>query len=161
LPSCKNPTTNSIGRPAVRLASFIINFGDRGRFYTVCQDDYSAALADIGNTLFNAISPCLEGPVDPTDVDARRPGIQPQCTVTEVLNAGTDMEVATLMPACEMQDATTPVAREDKEPCWWVDMNPTSCPAPDTGLEMNFVRPGPMGPEAGTTVQVECVVIPK
>ncbi|HEX2690382.1 MAG TPA: hypothetical protein VHN14_27395 [Kofleriaceae bacterium] len=160
LPSCSTTinTKMAIGRPAVRLANFISNFGDRGRFYTVCQDDYSAALADIGNTLFNAISPCLEGPVDPTDVDAKRPGLQPQCTVTEVLNAGTDMEVATQMPACEMQDATTPAAGGAR-PCWWVDQNPTSCPAPDTGLEMNFERT--TDPAAGTAVQVECVVIPK
>jgi hypothetical protein len=159
-PSC-TATINgnpAIGRPAVRLASFIKNFGDRGKFYTICQDDYSAALTDIGNTLFNAISPCLEGPVDPADADLKNPGIQLQCTVSEVLNAGTTKEVATAMPTCQMQDATTP-STSTPQPCWWVRQNPASCPAPDTGYELNFVRS--MAPAPGTTVEVECAVVAK
>jgi len=159
-PSCSTTINGNpaIGRPAVRLGSFIKNFGDRGKFYTVCQGDYSAALTDIGNTLFNAISPCLEGPVDPADADPKNPGTQLQCTVSEVLNAGTTKEVATAMPTCQMQDATTP-ATGTPQPCWWVRQNPASCPAPDTGYELNFVRSA--APAAGTTVEVECAVTAK
>ena len=156
-PSC-SATINgnpAIGRPGVRLASFVNSFGDRGRYYTICQSDYSAALTDIGKTLFNAISPCLEGAVDPADADPNNPGIQLQCTVNEVLNAGTMSETSTLMPACPMQDAMTPAANGPR-PCWWVDKNAASCPAPDTGLELNFVRTGAAAP--GTTVDVECAV---
>lgn len=152
LPSC-SATTNgnpAIGRPAGRLASFLENYGDRGRFYTVCQSDYSAALADIGKTLFNAISPCLEGPIDPTDADPTNPGTQLQCTVSDVADAGA---AATLIPTCTMQDATTP-APHGARPCWWIDNNTTSCPAPDTGFELNVVRTSP--PATGTTVDVEC-----
>ena len=159
-PSC-SATINgnpAIGRPAVRLASFVNNFGDRGRFYTICQGDYSAALTDIGKTLFNAISPCLEGPVDTADVDPKNPGTQLQCTVSEVLNAGTAKEVATAIPTCQMQDAKTPAA-SSPQPCWWVDMNTASCPAPDTGFELNFVRS--TAPAPGTTVEVECAVTAK
>jgi hypothetical protein len=156
-PSCSamingNP---AIGRPGVRLASFVNNFGDRGRYYTICQSDYSAALTDIGKTLFNAISPCLEGAIDPADADPNNPGIQLQCTVNEVLNAGTMTETSTQMPTCPMSDATTP-APNGPRPCWWVDKNTTSCPAPDSGYELNFVRTGAAAP--GTTVDVECAV---
>ena len=57
-PSCEatingNPST---GRPGVRLADFVAGFGDRGRYYTVCQSDFSAALTDIGATLCLLIS---------------------------------------------------------------------------------------------------------
>ncbi len=156
-PSC-SATINgnpAIGRPAVRLASFLSAFGTRGRFYTVCQGDYSAALADIGATLFNAISPCLEGPVDPTDIDPNNPGTQLQCTVSDVLNQGAADQTETAIPACPMQDATTPTPNGPR-PCYWIDQNTTSCPAPDTGYELNLVRTQP--PATGTTVDVECAV---
>lgn len=157
LPSC-NATINGnpqVGRPGVRLAEFMSNFGDRGRFYSICQSDYSAALTDIGKTLFNAISPCLEGDVDPADADPNNPGTQLQCTVTEVVTADTSGATSTAMPACQMQDATTP-APGGARPCWWIDKNTTTCPSPDTGYEMNFVRTAP--PALGTTVDVECAV---
>ena len=157
LPSC-SATINgnpAIGRPAVRLGEFMANFGDRGKFYSICQSDYSAALTDIGKTLFNAISPCLEGAVDPSDADPNNPGTQLQCTVTEVVTTDTSGATTTAMPACQMQDATTPTPGGAR-PCWWIDKNTTTCPAPDTGFEMNFVRTAP--PALGTTVDVECAV---
>ena len=157
LPSC-SATINgnpAIGRPAVRLGSFIGDFGDRGRFYTICQGDYSAALTDIGKTLFNAISPCLEGDVDPADADPNNPGTQLQCTVTDVITSDTSGQSSTPMPPCQMQDPTTPMPGGAR-PCWWIDKNTTSCPSPDTGFEMNFVRAQPPAP--GTRVDVECAV---
>ncbi len=158
-PSC-TATINghdAIGRPAVRLAKFLSNYGDRGRFYTVCQPDYSAALTDIGKTLFNAISPCLEGPIDPADTDPNNPGTQLQCTVSDVQNSGTPNPVASPIPACKMQDATTPDPSSPK-PCYWVANDPAACPAPDTGFELKLVRAEP--PAIGTTVEVECAVKP-
>jgi hypothetical protein len=157
LPSC-SATINgdpAIGRPAVRLASFLQSYGDRGRFYTVCQSDYSAALTDIGKTLFNAISPCLEGPVDPTDADPNNPGVQLQCTVSDVQNQGTLSETSTQIPTCPMTNATTPDPTGPR-PCWWIDNNATNCPAPDTGFELNVVRTDPA--PTGTNTDVECAV---
>jgi hypothetical protein len=144
----------AIGRPAVRLASFLRHFGSRGRFYSICQSDYSAALTDIGRTLFNAISPCLEGPVKPTDTDPKNPGTQLECSVTDVQNAGTSTETSSIIPACKMQDAKTPDPAGAR-PCWWVDNNTTSCPAPDTGFELHLERTQPPAP--GTTIDAQCV----
>jgi len=157
-PSCSTTLNGSasLGRPAVRLASFLSNYGTRGRFYTVCQSDYSAALTDIGKTLFNAISPCLEGPVDATDADPNNPGTQLQCTVADVQNINSKTETRTQIPACAMQDATTPAAGT-KTPCWYTDLNQASCPAPDTGYELKIDR-GNEPPSPGTTVEVECAV---
>ncbi|MFT3699220.1 MAG: hypothetical protein QM831_39095 [Kofleriaceae bacterium] len=156
-PSCMATINGNpaIGRPAVRLASFLSNFGSRGRFYSVCQTDYSAALTDIGATLFNAISPCLEGQVDTTDADPNNPGQQLDCVVSDVVNPGTATEMSTPMPACPMSDPTTP-APNGPRPCYWVDMNTTACPAPDTGYELKFERTSP--PALGTDVDVECSV---
>lgn len=153
-PSCSamingNP---AIGRPAVRLASFLSHFGTRGRFYSVCQSDYSAALTDIGKTLFNAISPCLEGPIDPRDIDPTNPGPQLDCVVQDSQPGNPAPQP---IPRCPMQDATTPTANGPR-PCYWIGQDPTTCPAPDTGFELNVVRTSP--PATGTTVGVECAV---
>lgn len=148
--------TAAIGRPAVRLASFVHEYGDRGRFYTVCQPDYSAALADIGKTLFNAISPCLEGDIDPRDVDPVDPGLQLQCTASDVQNAGGAHETSSLIPACAMQDATTP-APGGARPCYWIGQDAAACPAPGSGLEVKFVRD--QSPPTGTTVKIECAFV--
>jgi hypothetical protein len=142
----------AIGRPGVRLASFLSNFGSRGRFYSICQSDYSAALTDIGKTLFNAISPCLEGPINTTDIEPNNPGTQLDCNVNDVLVDGS----STAIPRCPMQDASHPAANAP-QPCYWIDQNTTTCPAPDTGYELNVVRNQPPAP--GTTVNVECAVV--
>ena len=155
-PSC-SATINgnpAIGRPAVRLGEFINQLG--GKFYTICQSDYSAALNDIGKTLFNAISPCLEGPVDPTDADTANPGLQLQCVVTDVINGNTPQEMDTPIPTCPMQDAMTPTAGGPR-PCWWVDTDSATCPAPDTGLKLNIERGG-QAPPTGDVVNVQCAV---
>jgi hypothetical protein len=152
LPSC-SATINgnpAIGRPAIRLASFLSSFGSRGRFYSVCQSDYSAALTDIGNTLFNAISPCLEGRVDPTDIDPNTPGTQLDCNVNDKVHGG-----SVPIPRCAMQDASTP-APNGARPCYWIDQDTTTCRAPDTGYEINIERADP--PPTGTVVEVECAV---
>jgi hypothetical protein len=152
MPSC-SATINgnpAVGRPAVRLASFLSSFGLRGRFYSVCQSDYSAALTDIGQTLFNAISPCLEGPVDPTDVDPANPGTQLDCDVNDVTGSGS---ASTPQPIVRCPTTPTP---NGPRPCYWIDQNTTTCPAPDTGYELNIVRAQPPAP--GTSVDVECAV---
>src|ERR1700733_6469590 len=158
-PSCEATINGNpaYGRPGVRLADFITSFGDRGRYYTVCQPDYSAALTDIGATLFNAISPCLEGPIDPRDTDPNNPGVQLQCTVSDAIAVDTPDEVETVIPACRMSDATTPDPN-GVFPCWGSDMNTTTCPAPDTGYELNVVRTQPAA--INTTVVAECGVAP-
>ncbi|HUJ56863.1 MAG TPA: hypothetical protein VLX92_00060 [Kofleriaceae bacterium] len=157
-PSC-SATINgnpAIGRPAVRLASFLSAYGEHGKFYTVCQSDYSAALTDIGNTLFNAISPCLEGPIDTTDQDANNPGTQLQCTVQDVQNIDTPSEHDSPIPPCKMSSPNT-VDASSAIPCFWTDQNTTSCPSPDTGYEINIDR-GSSPPAPGTVVEVECAI---
>ena len=159
---------SAIGRPGVRLASFLSAYGDRGRYYSVCQGDYSAALKDIGSTLFNAISPCLEGAIDPADADPNNPGTQLQCVLNDVLNLGGSDATQTPIPACKMvnqantvMDCTTAPCPDPAgaRPCWWTDQNPTECPAPDTGYELRIERSMPAA--TGTTVDVQCAVLPQ
>jgi hypothetical protein len=159
LPSC-NAVINgnaTIGRPGIRLASFLANFGsNRGKTYSICQSDYTPALKDIGNTLFNAISPCLEGDVDTRDIDPAT-GTQLDCTVTDVQNAGTSSQTSTLLPACKMSGPTT-VDPSSTVPCWFADQSVANCPTTTTHYEINFKRNSP--PATGTTTEVECAICP-
>ena len=148
----------AIARPGVRLADFLSNFGsDRGRFYSVCQSDYTAALTDIGNTLFNAVSPCLEGPIDTSNASTNSVGYtQLQCTVTDVQNQGTSSETQTLLQPCKMDNATTPDPG-NTFPCWYDQLDTTKCPSPDTGWELNIDRNG-VAPATGTVTDVQCAI---
>jgi hypothetical protein len=114
------------------------------------------------------VSPCLNGPIDPTDADPNNPGIQLQCTVADVIEQGTSAEQQTEIPTCEMANmpnlSTTPActtapcpATNAATPCWWVEQNATLCPAPSSGFVLHVVRSAPPAP--GTVEDVECAVV--
>jgi hypothetical protein len=155
-PSC-HATINgnlAIGRPSLRLNEMVASFGDRGLFRTVCQSDYSSALADIGALLFAAVSPCLEGSLDTRDIDASNPGLQPDCTVSDIEAPGTDAEVETAIPRCRMTDEGQPQLNGERA-CWWVEPKPEAC-ATETHLELRVERAAPAPPN--TTVRVSCAI---
>jgi len=157
-PSC-SATINgnlAIGRPAIRLQDFLDPFGDHGLFRTICQSDYSQALTDIGTLLFNAISPCLEGPVNMTDADPSNPGLQPDCTVSDVQNPDSGHETESAIPTCAMTNATTP-APGGARPCYWIAPDPAAC-STQTTLELHVERSSP--PSIGTSVRVACATGP-
>jgi hypothetical protein len=159
LPSCSTQVNGqtAIARPGIRLASFASQFGDHGLFETICADDYSQAITNIGNLLFAAISPCLEGPIDPTDVDPTNPGVQLACSVSDVQNAGTSMQVEEIVPPCRMADPTTPAPGQPT--CYWISSNPTcTSPTGATELQINFLRTG--GIPVGTVTEVACLTRP-
>jgi hypothetical protein len=54
-----------------------------------------------------------------------------------------------------MQDDATP-APNGPRPCYWIENDPTMCPAPDTGYKINVERAEE--PATGTVVDVECAV---
>ena len=156
LPACMATINGNraVGRPALRLEEFLGNFGDRGLFRTVCQGDYSQALDDIGTLLFHAISPCLEGKLDTTDVDAENPGLQPDCKVSELQDPDTDAQVETLIPPCSLISADQP-ALGSAPVCWWVKSNPGVCTT-ETHLELHVERAAL--PPPNTTVRVSCAI---
>ncbi|MBX3162067.1 MAG: hypothetical protein KF773_39255 [Deltaproteobacteria bacterium] len=156
LPSCNTTIDGNpqIGRPANRLAAFLGTYGNRGLFRTVCQADYSQALADIGQLLFNAVSPCLEGELSTRDVDDRNPGTQLDCEVSDVVDPFAAHPIETQIPRCAMADATTPAAGGTR-PCYWIASNPAACTTA-TGLELRVERTSP--PAAGTELRVSCAL---
>src|SRR4029077_14486896 len=119
-PSC-SATINgnlAIGRPGIRLAAMEQAFGDHGAFETVCQGDYTGALAHFAHSMSTMMSPCLEGNLATADRDPANPGVQLDCMVTD-RGPG---NVA--IPACAMLDATTPDP-VGARPCFWTDVEPS------------------------------------
>jgi hypothetical protein len=158
-PQCMNNslTPPGIGRPGLRLSDFVSQFGNRGRYYSVCDNDFSPALADIGQLLFNAISPCLEGPIDVSSFNAGIAGEGVQCTVSDIQNFGSSGQMETQIPPCPMTGPGMPAAMP--RPCWWVAVDATKCPdnvSTPTHLVLNVERSMP--PAIGTTEVVSCAV---
>ncbi|MBC7975137.1 MAG: hypothetical protein H7138_09145 [Myxococcales bacterium] len=153
MPSCRATILGdqAFARPALRLDDFRKSFGDHGLFSTVCQSDYSEAVDDIGTLLFKAISPCLEGTLDETDIDEVKPGLQLDCAVTDVQDAYTDTPVEQVIRRCPMLDDERPDVG-DGSACWWVKHNP-SC---DTATQLELQVERRASPPQGTVVQVSC-----
>jgi len=159
LPTC-SATINgrfAIGRPAPRLHEFLDVFGIRGVFSRVCQSDYSQAVADIGDLLFRAVSPCLEGDLDVKDTDLANPGLQPDCTVSEISDPDTAAEVETVIARCPMTAADTP-ALGALRACWWVRTDPGACTT-ETQLQLHVERSAP--PVSNSVVRVTCAGKPR
>jgi hypothetical protein len=159
LPSC-NATINgrfAIGRPSLRLHEFLDQFGNRGLFSTVCQADYTQAVADIGTLLFRAISPCLEGTLDTDDTDPANPGLQPDCTVSELQDPDTDAEIETLIPRCRMAAEDRPELAGVRA-CWWVAPDPVAC-STETQLELRVERSAAAAPNS--VLRVSCAAEPR
>jgi hypothetical protein len=156
LPSC-TATINgnpAAGRPSIRLSEFLAQFGRHGLFRTVCQSDYSQALTDIGNLIVTVVSPCLNGNIDTSvDVDPNNPGLQVNCTVSDVTALNTSSQVDEVLPVCPMTAPNVPDPSGPR-PCWWVKPDAPACAATDSHLELHVERNGSAAAE--TTTQVQC-----
>ncbi len=117
----------SAADPAVRLKYFADQLGGNGTFVSICQNELDEAMTRIGELLAKLIStPCLDGAVEPNDVDPAAPGLQLACQLSDVHAAGTDAQTETVIPRCAMVDATTPVTTT--LPCWWASVDAATCP---------------------------------
>jgi hypothetical protein len=106
--SVLKPSCNYSGQfayPAVRTNSFLSQFEQTTR-QTICKADLSDAIVEVAALLKNSIDPrCFQG--DVMDVDPARPGIQGECTATDMqrLSDGSYKELGVL-PNCD--SGTTP-----------------------------------------------------
>jgi hypothetical protein len=140
-----SPLGTTAADPAVRLRSFVDGFPDRSAAPTICQEDLSGGLREIGNVLLRAMGhPCVEVPL--ADADRSTAGLQADCVVEDELG-----DVRQPLDACE--------ARPDARPCWRLEADPAACGAsPPPHLKLVVQRDTQPHPQ--TITRMRCRVAP-
>ncbi|MBX3162068.1 MAG: hypothetical protein KF773_39260 [Deltaproteobacteria bacterium] len=161
-PSCRVGNQSAFAMP--RLAYFAKQFPDRNSFFSLCNDDDGDGKADLerGLDLIAQLikrvvgNPCFESDVSTTDLDPNNPGLQLECTVSEVERPNTPAAVERIMPTCKMQDENTP-ANDAVQPCWYVKKNLMQCSEYPSKLVF-AVHPEQRNTPPDTHLFVQCVV---
>ncbi len=138
-PSCMS--SNGSAAPAVRLQQFVSAFGVNGSVESICDGDFSPAMARIGDKIAGRVRhQCLENP--PVDRDPARAGIQANCEVYEETTTS-DGVIRAAIRSCDVAPA----------PCWHIQPDAT---CPGTGLEVIVDRGStPAAPRTRVTVLCE------
>jgi hypothetical protein len=151
LPSCTYPNPDPTQEdqaafPSIRLGAFVDGFGGDGRAATICTDDLSGPLTEVGQLIANSFrDACIKYGL--ADTDPSTPEIDYQCAVSLRSSPDTADGFDTPIPEC---DATASV-----QPCWRLVADP-QCSSFPTGLAFQIV-----GSEAlpdSTYAHADCVV---
>lgn len=141
--------------PGIRLKYFLDSFPGRNTFTSICNDDLSDALTQVANQLARVIgNPCIEGNISTEDI-SDAPGLQVQCSVSDVINPNTDTQEETVMPRCETDENNNNVG--STFPCWHVATDLDHCSAFPSRLSLVIERNG-AEPPLGTHVIAGCLV---
>nr|HEX4318558.1 hypothetical protein [Kofleriaceae bacterium] len=131
--------------PAVRLAAFANSFPGRATATSICSDDLSGALSDIGGVAADLVvgDPCLTTTVALADTSSA-PGLQPACVASDV--HALNPPVATDLPSCDSDAATD---------CFAIVADPTACPGNPDHLRVQVRRSRPASDDTFTHVQCQ------
>ncbi|HUS66303.1 MAG TPA: hypothetical protein VMZ28_17245, partial [Kofleriaceae bacterium] len=144
VPSCE---TAGIGKadPAVRLRAFVDGFPARSTAQTICpaDEDLSDAMSRIGAAVADTIpSFCISG--DLADADPAADGVQPICSVSDIVDLDRPGQHETLLGDCDLSP---------ERPCYRIVSDPVAC-TDDLYLKLAIERDQPPPPE--TTVVARC-----
>jgi hypothetical protein len=126
-----------VADPPVRLKQFLDAFPDASTTSTICQQDLSSGLDQIGQLVGRGIgSPCIAVPL--ADVDPNTPGPQFDCEVEDVVGT-----TVTPIPAC------------GSAPCWHFQTDAQTC---TVGAHLKLVVDRTVGPDPATVTRMRCRV---
>jgi hypothetical protein len=148
--------------PPVRLQSFLTAFPERNTFTTICNDNLADALIQIAELLKTAIgNPCIDKPL--ADRNPIIDGLQPECSVVDVLNPDAASRSETVIPQCSqaIQTGATCDPGSAGTPCWCIHPDSMSCPADEDNPQSYSieVNRGGATPPLGTVLEVQCVTV--
>ncbi len=127
------PSGPQTADPAVRLAAFLDQFPERSRLTSICNDDLSGAVTDIGASAKRLMGdPCFQ-----TSVFADT------CDVTDVRDSAPD--APTHLPRCA----------DGGPDCFEVVADPTACPATAEHLRVVVHRSSLAAPDTWTHVRCQ------
>lgn len=137
--SCTYQGANGVevADPAVRLQQFLGQFPNRNVSTTVCQQDLSGGLGQIGQLVTQSIgNPCITRQL--ADVDPNTPGLQPDCVVEDIVGS-----TITRVPAC------------GSAPCWRFETDAVTC---TVGDHLKLVIERGAAPDPTTVTTMRCAV---
>lgn len=107
-----------VADPPIRMKTFLDQFPNRSTFASICQQDLSGGLQQIGDLLKSVIGdPCIEGKL--ADTDPVMDGKQVECSVSTVTDPGTPTAMEKLLKQC---------GTGVEPPCWELVSDPVACP---------------------------------
>lgn len=144
--------------PPVRTQAFLSAFPERNTFTTICNDNLSDALIQIAELLKTAIgNPCIDKAL--ADRNPTIDGVQPECSVVDVLDPDSVNRSETVIPQCT-QAIQPGVAMCDPgsagTPCWCIHPDMDACPNAPQNFAIEVNRGGAT-PPLGTVLEVQCV----
>ncbi len=154
-PGCASASGTAVPPARLRELAGAFQVGDDRNMFSVCESDYSAALAAIAEGIVGQIRPhCM--PICVADVDPSTPEVlDPSCSFTQETRAPDGSLERLDVPPCESGDAlpegydvcfTTLVGDERSETCADYGFN----------LELRFARRTGAPVPRGTAIEVEC-----
>jgi hypothetical protein len=184
MPICWNPTVKSAdgniykAYGGLRLKKFVDGFGNNGAHFSICSNDFSPAMTQIGTAIAQALKPgCVQYPL--IDTDPSTPDVvEPECQVVDEVacstpggSCETDGYIKTTLPECidpttgRPLDPTTPQLNnipntDAARPCWYLyyDPNPTTgCPNAYKNQRITALRVNGTTAPAGTLLAMKCL----
>ncbi|MEZ4403355.1 MAG: VWA domain-containing protein [Kofleriaceae bacterium] len=147
-PSCRSAAGQAT--PAVRLQAFLTQFPDRHGITSICDADLTDALTVLETRQPGwVVNPCLESPL--ADQNPDLPGLQHECSVTDVTSPNGPNRTETVIPACARAG--------DTPPCWRFISDPVRCATASDNRAIEVDRGDAIVPD-DTVLQVQCVVEP-
>ena len=144
--SCSS--TFGVAAPGHRLKAFVDGFGDHGLVSSICRDEHRTALAQIGALVTRTLGvPCLD--LHLADRNPTLPGVQAECSVTDVLAPDGAGRSEVVIPACDTTGGAAP--------CWRFAADAAACPSSPEHRTVVVDRGGAAVPDE-TVVEVQCVV---
>ena len=136
--------------PGIRQKFLMDSFPNRNTFTSICNTDLSDALTKIAELLARVIgNPCIEGNID---LDPGTPGIQYECSVSDVQYPHTDNQTEQVIPHCDQDGVVGP------DPCWYITTDAVNC-ADTPNQATLIVLPDGRTPPSGTHVMMSCVTL--
>jgi hypothetical protein len=151
----------------LREAAFVDEFGPNGLKFSICENDFSAAMSGIGSAFAKKLQNfCLADKL--LDSDTVTPGLQPDCRVvysTPTVDPRDPSKVIYVdssagMPLCPAGSTNGNVLQD----CWQLMTDTTKCPNAYDGQLVNVLRTraeiaaGPLA--TGTQVHMQCEICP-
>jgi hypothetical protein len=132
----------------LRVKQFVDSFGANGQVFSICEEDFSPAMKQIGDKLAAKLgNPCISAPVVDTKPD---PGVQPDCQVIDRIPATGGFKDDPL-PPCSTGKKSQGGA------CWNLVNDPT---CGDSGFKIDVDRGGQLA-TPGTQQAIKCLTCAK